>query len=79
MHMTIKLITELKQIRGINSRLLARINRMGIKTVKDLLWHFPFRYEDFSAVVKISDLSVNQTATIQCLVRKIDIRRTWQK
>lgn len=75
----IKLSTELKQIKGINSRLLARINRMGIKTVRDLLWHFPFRYEDFSAVVKICDLAINQTATVQGVVRKIDIRRTWQK
>ncbi len=75
----IKLSTELKQIKGINNRLLARINRMGIKTVRDLLWHFPFRYEDFSAVVKICDLAINQTATVQGVVRKIDIRRTWQK
>ncbi len=75
----IKLSTELKQIKGINSRLLLRINRMGIRTVRDLLWHFPFRYEDFSAVVKICDLAINQTATIQGVVRKIDVRRTWQK
>lgn len=75
----IKLSIELKQIKGINSRLLARINRLGIKTVRDLLWHFPFRYEDFSAVVKICDLAINQTATVQGVVRKIEVRRTWQK
>ncbi len=33
-----------------------RLKRLGIKTVRDILYHFPHRYEDFSNLVNISDI-----------------------
>ncbi|MBU1016642.1 MAG: ATP-dependent DNA helicase RecG [Patescibacteria group bacterium] len=38
--------------------------KLNIKTVEDLLYHFPFRYEDFSHIQKISGLIVNTPATV---------------
>lgn len=58
---------------------MKRLERLEIKTVKDLLWHFPFRYDDFSKIVKIADLKVNQSATICGLVKKVTMRRTWRR
>lgn len=75
----LKLETELAKIKGIGPKFLIRLDKLKIKTVKDLLWHFPFRYEDFSAVVKIADLKVNQTATICGMVKKVSMRRSWRR
>ena len=75
----LKLETDLSLIRGINRRILLKINKLGIKTIGELLWHLPFRYEDFSQVVKIADLAINQSATIQGRINKIDSRRTHRR
>lgn len=38
--------------------------RMGLRTVTDLLYHIPHRYDDFSAQQGIADLEVGKVATI---------------
>ncbi len=75
----IRLDTELKIIRGINEKFLAKLDKLNIKTVRDLLWHFPFRYDDFSTIVKIADLKINQAATIHGVVRNVSLRRSWRR
>ena len=50
------------------SNLLKKIN---ISTVEDLLYHFPFRYDDFSKISDIASLVVNETATVYGTVAKI--------
>jgi ATP-dependent DNA helicase RecG len=36
----------------------------GIRTVEDLFWHLPFRYEDWRSVAKISELKDGEIATV---------------
>jgi len=74
-----RLDTELSQISGVGPKFTTKLAKLDIKTVKDLLWHFPFRYEDYSKTVPIGDLKVNQSATIQGKVHQISTRRTWKK
>lgn len=52
---------------------------MGLSNVRDLLWHFPNRYEDFSEIYKIADLQPNQQATIQGTVESVETKRSWKK
>lgn len=54
-------ITELPRV-GKSTSLLLR--KLGLNTVNDLLFYFPFRYDDFSQSVKISDLQADQNANI---------------
>ncbi|MBI4057750.1 ATP-dependent DNA helicase RecG [Candidatus Microgenomates bacterium] len=42
-----------------------RLSRINIKTLEDLLYHFPHRYEDFSIVSPISQVQLGETVTIQ--------------
>src|SRR3990167_10881874 len=60
-------------------RFLPKLKKLGIETVKDLLWHFPFRYEDFSNIVAIKDLKIGQHATVQGVIQLIKMRRTWKR
>lgn len=48
-----------------------RLEKLGIKTVKDLLYHVPSRYEDYSIISKISDLQEGETVTVQGKVLEI--------
>ncbi len=70
--------THLEKIRGI-ARFISKLEKLGIVTVKDLLWHFPVRYEDFSRIYNISDLIPGQEATIQGEVQEIESRRSFRR
>jgi GxxExxY protein len=66
----IKLSTPLEEVMsGMQKRFLRQLKYMDIKTVKDLLWHFPVRHEDRSEFLKISELKKDEEATIQGMVQ----------
>jgi ATP-dependent DNA helicase RecG len=54
-------VTALPGIGGNRAELLGRL---GISTVRDLLFHFPHRHADFSRVVRIADLQVGVEQTV---------------
>lgn len=58
---------------------MSKLKKLEIFTVGDLLWHFPFRYEDFSKVYNIADLEPGQQATIKGIVENVSVRRAWQR
>ncbi len=45
--------------------------KLGIKTTLDLIWHFPFRYEDFSHVQKVAELKADESTTIRGTVKQV--------
>ena len=53
-----------------------RLEKLGIKTVSDLLYHLPFRYDDFSLVSKISLLQVGEKVSVVGEIIKINNLRT---
>ena len=55
---------------------LKRLQRLGVKTIGDLFYHFPFRYDDFSNLKKISELKIGEEATIEGKVKEIKTRRS---
>ena len=71
--------TELSTLPKIGPKFTSKLQKLGIKTVKNLLWHFPFRYEDYSKIVPIGELAIDQSATIQGRIHQLTIRRTWKK
>ncbi len=75
----LSLATTLREAPGIPPRFLPKLARLGLTTVRDLLWHFPVRYEDFSVVYSIADLAPYQDATITAEVVEVKNRRTWRR
>ncbi len=71
--------TLLSQISLIEKKYLKKLERLGLKSVRDFLYFFPSRYEDFSKTAKIADLRVGETATIEGKVKSIQNIRTWKK
>ncbi len=71
--------TPLFEVVGARVPALRRLEKMGIKTVRDLLWHFPTRYEDFTKVYPIAELEPGQQATITGIVEEIQSKRSWRR
>lgn len=42
-----------------------KLAKLKISTARDLLYHFPFRYDDFSSFILIADLNPNSQATVR--------------
>jgi ATP-dependent DNA helicase RecG len=42
-----------------------RLDRLGIVTFKDLLYHIPFRYDDYSLVSPIGSIQAGETVTVR--------------
>ncbi len=75
----LSLDTPLFEALGPKSLFLKSLARLDIKTVRDLLWHFPARYEDFSKIYSIADLEPGQQATIRGTVEEVHLGRSWRK
>lgn len=71
--------TLLKNIPKITPKYAKLLEKLGILTVKDLLFYFPFRYDDFSKVVPISEKHLNETVTIEGKIIKTKLARIFRK
>lgn len=74
----------IQYIKGVGPQRARLLNRLGIKTVRDMLFYFPYRYEDRTNIRKISDLTVGPLLSggIQTVSGRViakDIRRVSKK
>lgn len=67
--------TPVAQLPRVGTAVGARLQRLGIRTLRDLLWFFPVRYEDFRAVVPVATLAEGATVTIRARIEAIAARR----
>ena len=73
------LSTSIENIKGIGPVFQRRLKKFGIKTIQDLFFHFPRRYEDFSNLIPISKLKINEVCTLQGKITYIKTSRSWKK
>lgn len=71
-----KLDQPIESFRYVGPVYLKRLQRLGIKTIGDLFYHFPFRYDDFSNVKKINELKIGEEVTIEGKIKEIKTRRS---
>lgn len=75
--------TELEQpvseLRFIGPRNASRLSRLGIYTVRDLLWHFPSRYEDYSEQTQSDTLPVDEKVNLRGQVVRITTRNIFPR
>lgn len=70
--MTPELEKPITNLKGVGSKKSEYYKKLGIETVFDLLYHFPRRYIDFSAPVKIADAPRDEPCVIRAeLVKKL--------
>ncbi len=57
--------TPIKSTFGIGPNLEWKLNKLNLFTVSDLIYHFPFRYDDFSQIKPASEAQVGEVVTLQ--------------
>lgn len=66
----LNLDTPVEQLQMIGPSYQSRLAKLGILTVRDLVYHLPFRYENYSLVSKIINLQAGETVSITSEVIK---------
>jgi ATP-dependent DNA helicase RecG len=61
---------------GISTAYTARLKRLGIDTVGDLLYHFPHRYEDYRTLKPINRLEYGEETTVIGTIWETRTRKT---
>lgn len=56
--------SQVQYVKGVGPRLGGLFEKMGVHTVRDLLYHFPRRYEDRTRFARISQLKHGEPATV---------------
>ncbi|MBI2444079.1 MAG: ATP-dependent DNA helicase RecG [Candidatus Magasanikbacteria bacterium] len=74
-----ELTTPISQLGRVGVTAARYLRHLGIVTVQDLLYHFPFRYEDFRQLVPIAKLTPGVPATVRARVELIGNRRGWRR
>lgn len=59
------LVTNLSSIGGIGYTFAYRLQNLGLHTVRDLIYHFPFRYDDFSNLTNTLEAQIGEKVTLQ--------------
>lgn len=62
------------KLAGVGPALSAKLNKCGIHTVADLLFHLPYRYQDRTRITSISDLRANDWCVVAGRVCKTEIK-----
>ncbi|MBI4250633.1 ATP-dependent DNA helicase RecG [Candidatus Uhrbacteria bacterium] len=65
-------------ISGIGKATEKELQKLGITTVRDLIFYLPYRFDDFTKLYAIKDLKARMTATIRGTVTHLQNRRSWR-
>lgn len=57
----------------------AKLSRLGIDTVYDLLFHFPSRYDDYSNILPIAEATPDMQATFSGTLTMFSVQRSFKK
>src|SRR3989338_8778798 len=58
---------------------LRALKKLGLGTVRDLLYHFPVRYDQAGADSNITGLVAGESVTIFGTISKLDTRKSWKR
>lgn len=68
--------TKVEKLPGIGKYYAFKLQKLGIETLEDLIYHFPFRYDDFSQSAQIQNLTPGEKISITGTVWQIKNVRT---
>ena len=63
-------------LQGVGARQSERLAKLGIQTIRDMLYTFPHRYDDYSQLKPINSLEYGEEVTIIAHVQQAGLRKT---
>lgn len=61
------------ELRGVGPQLASRLEKIGIKTLQDILFHLPYKYVDRTRIYPISTVRVDDTVVIEAFIEKVSV------
>ena len=77
--MALRFDTPVQYVKGVGPKRAAILEKAGVRTVGDLLYLLPRRYEDRSRFLPISALAPGVPATVRGAVLSTELRKTRRK
>lgn len=71
--------TTLNKIYGIGPAIYKKLQKIGLNTINDAIFYYPFRYEDFSHLKQINELINEESATIKGKIILLNNKRSPRK
>lgn len=68
--------TDITKINRVGESTAKKLKKIGITTVRDLLFYFPFRYDDFSKITPINELQPGLSANVVGQIELIQNKRS---
>ena len=65
----------LQQFKGVGPKVFEKLNTMGLRTIEDMLFHFPLRYQDKTRLTAIGELCEGMDAVVRGTIRASGIAR----
>lgn len=62
----------IQYVKGIGPKKAEKLNKLGIYTIKNLLYYFPRQFEDRSIIKKIAQLEDEEKVTVKALITNIE-------
>src|SRR3989344_4560462 len=56
---------KLSGLPGVGPSMIKKLEKLGLLTVGDLIYHFPFRYDDFSVIKPVSETAIGEIVTLR--------------
>ncbi|MFH1890235.1 MAG: ATP-dependent DNA helicase RecG [Candidatus Kuenenbacteria bacterium] len=76
----VNLNSGVENISPIAKKITLKLKKLGINTAEDLLYYFPFRWEDWTKIKLIKDILPNTSVTIKGQIELIQNKRSqWKK
>jgi ATP-dependent DNA helicase RecG len=72
----ITLDTPVEKMKFVGEKILPKLHHLGIKTIRDLLWYFPNRHEDFAKFVNVDEIEEGEKISIHGIVKSTTLRRS---
>jgi ATP-dependent DNA helicase RecG len=69
------LLAPVTVLHGVGPRIAQNLNRLGLNTLRDMLYHFPRRYDDYSRLKPINRLEYGEEVTIIGVVKNTYTRQ----
>lgn len=67
------MVKNLLDLKGIGEKGLIKLNRIGIRTIEDLLFHLPIRYQDRTKITNISETIPGKMYFIEGIIEKTNV------
>ena len=75
----IELKTPINKLTSVGSAISKKLSKINLLTIDDLIFHYPFRYDDYSEVLTIDKIKAKKTGTIKAIIKSISTHSSFNR